>query len=100
MVGILVCGDNHFIVDGPKPSRDEAIALAQHWTFIQIGRITPSELRAWKIVTREFRENLQWAMVVDGNGGMSPAVAILLEELSRRGISTGHTDRATFLVPE
>jgi hypothetical protein len=35
----------------------------------------------------EFRENLEWAVVVPGDGEMSPAVTRLLEELSARGIT-------------
>jgi len=37
MVGILVHGDNHFIVRGPLPDRDLARALIRHWSIIQIG---------------------------------------------------------------
>jgi subtilase family serine protease len=44
-------------------------------------------LQRWSISTREFRENLEWAVVVPGDGEMSSAVAQLLEELSARGIT-------------
>ena len=44
MVGILVHGDNHFIVRGPQPDRATALNLARHWTIIQIGRTTPPEI--------------------------------------------------------
>ncbi len=87
MVGILVHGDNHFIVSGPLPSRDVALALVRHWSVIQIGATTPPSLDGWRIVSREFRENLEWAIVVPGDGEMSTAVAILLEELAARGIT-------------
>jgi hypothetical protein len=86
MVGILVHGDNHFIVSGPLPDPDVACALAQHWSIIQIEATTPPPLDCWRIITREFRENLEWAIVVPGDGEMSTAVAQLLEELSARGI--------------
>jgi len=86
MTGILVHGDNHFIVSGPLPSPKLACALAQHWSVIQIGVITPPPLEPWRIVTREFRENLEWAVVVPGGGEISAAVTQLLEELSARGI--------------
>jgi hypothetical protein len=86
MVGILVHGDNHFIVRGPVPDRATAMALARHWTVIQIGGTTPGELQPWSIVTKEFRENLEWAVVVPGEGEMSPGVTQLLKELSARGI--------------
>jgi hypothetical protein len=87
MVGILVHGDNHFIVRGPLPDREIALALVRHWSLIQIGATMPPSLDGWRIVSREFRENLQWAIVAPGDGGMSPAVARLLEELSARGIA-------------
>jgi hypothetical protein len=61
MLGILVHGDNHFIVRGPLPDRATAFALARHWSLIRIGELTPAALRPWRISTREFRENLQWA---------------------------------------
>jgi hypothetical protein len=86
MVGILVLGNNHFIVRGPLPDRATALALAQHWSIVQIGRETPIALRGWSISTKEFRENLEWAIVVPGDGEISSGVAQLLGELSARGI--------------
>ena len=86
MVGILVHGNNHFIVRGPFPDRETALALARHWSLIQIGQTTPIALQRWSISTREFRENLEWAVVVPGDGEVTPSVAHLLEELSARGI--------------
>jgi hypothetical protein len=86
MPGILVIGNNHFIVRGPLPDREMALALARHWSLIQIGQTTPVDLQQWSISTREFRENLEWAVIVPGDGEISPAVAQLLEELSARGI--------------
>ena len=85
-VGILVHGNNHFIVRGPLPDRDTAQNLVRHWTVIQIGRSTPPDLQQWTIVTREFRENLEWAAVIPGDGEISPAVTQLLNELTARGV--------------
>ena len=87
MVGILVMGDNHLIVRGPLPDRETALALARHWSLIQIGQTTPVALERWSISTREFRENLQWAVVVPGDGEVSAAVSELLAELSARRIT-------------
>jgi hypothetical protein len=87
MVGILVHGDNHFIVRGPLPDREAALALVRHWSLIRIGATTPLQLERWQIISREFRENLEWAVVVPGDGGMSGAVTVLLGELSARGIA-------------
>jgi hypothetical protein len=87
MIGLLVCGDNHFIVSGPLPDRASALALARHWSIIQIGQTTPPSLQSWIIVTRAFREDLAWAVIVPGDGEVTPAVAQLLQELSARGIT-------------
>jgi hypothetical protein len=87
MIGILVCGENHFIVSGPLPDTATARELARHWSIIQIGQTTPESLRDWNIVTRAFRENLEWAAIVPGDGEMAPAVAQLLKELSARGVA-------------
>jgi hypothetical protein len=87
MTGILVHGDNHFIVQGPLPDRKTALTLAWHWSIIQIGRTTPPSLRRWTISTREFRENLEWAIVVPGDESITAGVAQLLDELSGRGIT-------------
>ncbi len=86
MTGILVHGGNHFITAGPLPNREAALALARHWSLIQIGADTPEPLRQWTILSREFRENLQWAVVVPGVDDVSPAVTGLLIELSALGI--------------
>jgi hypothetical protein len=90
--GILVHGDNHFIVRGPLPDRRTALALARHWSVIQIGAVTPPELQQWTISTREFRENLEWAIVVPDLNAASPAVAELLLELAARHIRILNTD--------
>ena len=87
MAGILVHGDNHFIVRGPFPDRETALALVRHWSLIEIGSSTPAVLDRWQIVIKEFRENLEWAVVVPGDRGTSPAVTQLLEELAARGIT-------------
>ena len=86
MTGLLVNGDNHFIVRGPLPSRAVALELVRHWSVIQIGGTTPPALDPWSILSREFRENLAWAVIVPADSGISPAVAELLGELSARGI--------------
>jgi hypothetical protein len=86
MVGILVQGDNHFIVRGPLPSRASALSLARHWSIIQIGAKTARDLEPWQISTREFREDLEWAVIVPGDGEMTPAVKQLLAEMAARGI--------------
>jgi hypothetical protein len=86
-VGILVHGDNHFIVRGPLPDRETALALVRHWTVIQIGATTPPALDQWRISSREFREDLQWAVIAPADSEISPGVAELLTELSARNIA-------------
>jgi len=86
MVGILVHGNNHFIISGPRPDEAAALALARHWSIIQIGPPKSQTLDQWQIRTKEFRENLEWAVIVPGERDTSPGVAQLLEELSARGV--------------
>ena len=86
MVGILVHGGNHFIVRGPAPDRASALALARHWSIIRIGGATPEPLQRWSIRTREFRENLEWAAVVPGDGETTEAVVKLLAEMAAQGV--------------
>ncbi|HYV64439.1 MAG TPA: hypothetical protein VE958_17270 [Bryobacteraceae bacterium] len=86
MVGILVHGDNHFIVRGPLPDSETALALARHWSLIEIGATTPPALAEWQIVNRQFRENLEWAVIVPADTDISPAVQTLLDELAARGM--------------
>jgi len=86
MLGILVHGNNHFIVRGPLPSRTAALALVRHWSLIQIDRPPAPDLDLWRISSNEYRENLAWAVLAPGEGDISAAVSQLLDELSRRGI--------------
>jgi len=85
--GLLVSGDNHFIVEGPEPDAPAARALARHWSVINIEAKTPPGLHRWRIITRAFRENLEWAIIVPGDGQHSAAVTKLLDELRERGIA-------------
>jgi len=87
MVGILVHGENHFIVAGPLPTREVAMALVKHWSLIQIGSAVSYPLTRWHIISRAFREDLEWAVVVSGDAEVSSAVKTLLGELSSRGIT-------------
>lgn len=86
MLGIIAHGANHFIVRGPLPSRETAMALVRHWSLIRIGATTPAALQAWRISTREFREDLEWAVSVPGDGETTAAVSQLLAELAARGV--------------
>ena len=87
MVGILVHGNNHFILSGPLPDEATAVALVRHWSIIQIGEAKSSSCGQWEIKSKEFRENLEWAVIVPDESEVSPGVALLLAELSARGVS-------------
>jgi hypothetical protein len=52
MVGILVHGNNHFILSGPLP--DEV----RHWSIVQIDEAKSSSFGQWQIRWKESRENL------------------------------------------
>jgi len=87
MVGILVHGNNHFILSGPLPDEATTLALVRHWSIIQIGEVRSSSFGQWQIRNREFQENLEWAVVVPGDREVPPGVAQLLGELSVRGVT-------------
>jgi hypothetical protein len=93
MVGLLVHGDNHFIVRGPLPGRADALALVHHWSVIQIGATIPPNLNRWHISSREFREDLAWAVIVPAASEPSAAVVTLLAELNTRGVIAHRADR-------
>ncbi len=86
MIGLLVIAGNHFIVRGPEPSLEVAQQLARRWSIIQIGSgINATETyQQWRVSTREFRENLTWAIVLEQPP--SPAVSVLLAELAARQV--------------
>jgi len=86
--GMLVHRDNHFIVNGPEPQPDVARLLLRKWELPTLGPAPqwPPVLTQWSICTSAFRENLTWAVVIQG-GSPSAAVATLLGELAARGVS-------------
>ena len=88
-LGILVHGANHFIVRGPMPDPEQARALVRRWSIITIGSgvMATEEMLPWRVSTKEFREELAWAVEVDAGGEPhSPAVENLLAELQARGV--------------
>jgi hypothetical protein len=85
MVGILVHGNNHFILRGPCPTEAEAMRLARYWSIVQIGEVKSQKFERWEIRNKEFRENLEWAVIVPGDREISRAIEELLTELQDRG---------------
>jgi len=86
MLGILVHGDNHFILSGPLPDEASAVAMARRWSIVRIGGEKPGKFGEWEIRTNELRENLEWAVIVPGEGEISEGVLKLLAEVSARGV--------------
>jgi len=86
MVGILVHGNNHYILSGPRPTAGEAVALARNWSVVQIGEAKPQKFDQWEIRNKEFRENLEWAVIMPGDRDTSPGVLELLAEIAARGV--------------
>jgi hypothetical protein len=86
MVGILVHGNNHFILSGPSPDDATALALARHWSVIRLGESKSTSFGEWQIKTQEFRENLQWAVVIPDARETFLGVTQLLGDLSARGV--------------
>lgn len=52
MIGILVHGNNHFILSGPAPDERDALALARHFSLIQIGAPNLLFLKSGRFATR------------------------------------------------
>jgi hypothetical protein len=89
MPGILVYGDNHLILRGPRPSVDEARMLARRAGMslvTEIGGAAAGVPEPWRISTKEFRENLEWAVVLRAGSETTAAVRQLLAEMSARGV--------------
>jgi hypothetical protein len=72
-----------------------ALALVQQWSLIQIGVVKPSPLDQWRIIPGALRPNLTLAVLTPGDGEISSAVKILLDELSSLGV-TIHDSRFGF----
>jgi hypothetical protein len=47
MVGILVHGNNHYILSGPRPQEAEARALVRYWSVVQIGEVKSRKFAQW-----------------------------------------------------
>lgn len=86
IVGLLVFGDNHLVLRGPRPDRGQALALANHCSLVRIGAAMPDFLTRWMIVTKWLRERLDWAVIAPGHGARSLAITQLLGEIAERGI--------------
>ena len=61
--------------------------LARQWSIVQIGEVKSQKFERWEIRNKEFRENLEGAVIVHGDHKMSPAILQLLTELADRGVA-------------
>jgi hypothetical protein len=86
MVGILVHGNNHFILSGPEPTGAEAERIVMEFTVVEIGKAPASTFEKWEIRNKEFRENLEWAVIVPADTEITRGVSQLLGELAERGV--------------
>ena len=89
-LGVLVYGDNHLILRGPRPTPEEARRLAASFGLSFANLATPQPA-AWTIATRVFRENLEWASVLPAETAPTSAIIELLSELAARGIRADAT---------
>lgn len=86
--GLLTHRDNHHILQGPCPTPDQARRLVFELEYPDPLR-QPSPLRAqWVVVSRAFRDQLEWAVVVGAEERCGEAVRVLLKELAARGVQS------------
>ncbi|MCC6591095.1 MAG: GNAT family N-acetyltransferase [Bryobacterales bacterium] len=97
--GLLVHGSNHFIVRGPLPDRNASRRLIRLWEIPQLAQAAaaPPGL-PWEIVTKAFREDLEWVVVLENGEPHSAAVDQLLTELAARGLPI-HRTTGPWLAP-
>jgi hypothetical protein len=53
---------------------------------VQIGEAKSQKFEKWEIRNKEFRENLEWAVIMPGDRDPSPGVLELLAEIAARGV--------------
>ena len=73
MVGILVHGNNHFILSGPSPDEAAALALVRHWSIVQIGEAKSSLSGSGKLGRKSFER-------IWNGQSLSPAIVRPLQE--------------------
>ena len=62
------------------------MALSRNWSVVQIGELKSRKFRQWELRNNEVRENLQWAVILPGDGDSTPRVLQLLAEIAARGV--------------
>ena len=79
--------EQSFYFAGAATEQSRGAPLADNWRLVQIGEVKPTKFEQWEICFKEYRESLQWAMILPGERETSPAVVELLAELARRGVA-------------
>lgn len=87
-LGLIVFGHDHFLIRGPLPAAATALELVRRWIFPGVEDLLGMKppLTQWHITTREFREDIEWAIVMERVEAPSEAVAQLLREVEARGV--------------
>ena len=89
LLGIIVFGEEHFLVRGPEPDAPMAAYLVRRWIFPSTEDLlgtSPPIPAGWRITSSEFRENIVWAVHLSCTNAPNSAVAKLLEEIETRGV--------------
>ena len=89
-LGLIVYGEDHFLIRGPKPDAVMARYLVRRWIFPSIEdllRTSPPIPADWQITTSEFRENIEWTIVLSCDQDPTAAVAQLVSEIAARGVA-------------
>lgn len=80
-LGLIVCGEDHFLIRGVKPDLEMARYLVRRWTFPSVDDVlglSPPMPSGWRITTKEFREDISWVIVLACSSVVSEAVRQLL----------------------
>jgi len=60
--------------------------MAREFNLVKVAKAPVNSFEKWEIRNKEFRENLEWAVVVPADTEMTHGVSQLLGELAERGV--------------
>jgi hypothetical protein len=83
MARILAYGDNHYIVRGPLPDGEIALALIRYSSLIQIGTTIPAHLGQWEIITVAERIQEGGACMTREQAVETPGAALVMDASGR-----------------
>jgi hypothetical protein len=101
MVGILVHGNNHFILPGPLPEEAAALALVRHWSIVWRGEVVVFRLsgqvktgHTWSLQNRPYGPGLRCCTLPFA------FLTSLISEISKwRAISSSKLEKISFTGP-